>query len=174
MRVRMATLAGVAACVWLLSAAAFAQEQPLGADAASAATAAASAATATTGQQREGTFKTVQGDVTVVRGEVRSAAIVGGPVRAADRILTGEAGAAAITLRDGTVLSIGPDSVVDLTEFRFDSTTEEGSVLISLLRGSLRVVTGLISKLKPEQVKITTPTTVIGVRGTDFIVEQRP
>ncbi len=126
------------------------------------------------GDQREGTFKTVQGDVTLVRGNKRSAAIVGDALQTADRVLTGPASAAAITLRDGTVLSIGPDSAVDLAEFRFDATTHDGNVLIALARGSLRLVTGLIAKLKPEQVKVTTPTTVIGVRGTDFIVEQRP
>ena len=47
-------------------------------------------------------------------------------------------------------------------------------MLVSLLRGSLRMATGLIAKVKPEQVKVTTPTTVIGVRGTDFIVEENP
>jgi hypothetical protein len=47
-------------------------------------------------------------------------------------------------------------------------------VLVSLLRGSLRMATGAIARLKPEQVKVTTPTTVIGVRGTDFIVEENP
>lgn len=132
------------------------------------------APTAPAADQREGTFKTVQGDVTLVRGNARSAAIVGGALQTADRVLTGPASAAAITLRDGTVLSIGPDSAVDLAEFRFDATTHDGNVLIALARGSLRMVTGLIAKLKPEQVKVTTPTTVIGVRGTDFIVEQRP
>ena len=47
-------------------------------------------------------------------------------------------------------------------------------MLVSLLRGSMRMATGLIAKLQPEQVKVTTPTTVIGVRGTDFIVEVKP
>lgn len=134
-----------------------------------------SAATfADTHDHREGTFKTVQGDVTVVRGNARSAAVVGDGLHTRDRVLTGRASAAAVTLRDGTVLSIGPDSSVDLSEFRFDATTHDGNVLIALARGSLRLVTGLIAKLKPEQVKVTTPTTVIGVRGTDFIVEQNP
>ena len=133
----------------------------------------AQAPAATVADAREGTFKTVQGDVTVVRGHVRSAAVVGDGLRIADRVLTGDASAAAITLKDGTVLSIGAGSSVDLAEFQFNPTTHDGHVLISLLRGSLRVVTGLIAKLKPEQVKVTTPTTVIGVRGTDFIVEQR-
>lgn len=165
-RLIQAAGAGALLCCTL----AFAQEPATVPSASSASTVPPSA---TMADQREGTFKTVQGDVTVMRGKVSSAAIVGAALHTSDRVTTGPGSAAAITLRDGTVLSIGPDSAVDLTEFRFDSTTHDGSVLISLMRGSLRVVTGLIAKLKPEQVKITTPTTVIGVRGTDFIVEQR-
>ena len=131
-------------------------------------------AAATPGDGRQGTFKAVQGEVTVVRANVRSAAVVGAAVLAADRIVTGPDSAAALSLKDGTVLSVGPQSVVDLSAFDYNATTQEGNLLVSLLRGSLRMVTGLIAKLKPEQVQVTTPTTVIGVRGTDFIVEENP
>lgn len=128
----------------------------------------------TAGDQREGTFKAVQGEVTVVRDNARVAALVGGPVMAADRILTGAASATAVTLKDGTVISVGPDSAVDLSQFKFNATTQDGNLLITLVRGTLRMATGAIAKVKPEQVKVTTPTTVIGVRGTDFIVEENP
>ena len=171
MSIRIARLTRAAAGACLLACGSLALAQgPAAAPSASAS--AASAPTASAADQRDGTFKSVQGDVTVVRGNVRSAAIVGGPLRVADRVLTGEGAAAAITLTDGTILTVGPNSSVDLSEFRFDTGTHDGNVLINLARGSLRVVTGLIAKLKPEQVKVTTPTTVIGVRGTDFIVEQ--
>jgi hypothetical protein len=123
-------------------------------------------------EQRDGTIKTVRGDVTVVRDNARAAAIAGSPLQARDRIQTGADSAVAITLKDGTVLSVGPESVVDLGEFAFNATTQEGNVLVRLLRGTVRMATGLIAKLQPEQVKVTTPTSVIGVRGTDFIVEQ--
>ncbi len=134
----------------------------------------AQAPASTPGDQREGTFKAVQGDVTVVRNNARVAAMVGGPLLTSDRILTGPASAAAATLKDGTVISVGPDSAVDLSDFKFNATTQEGNLLVNLLRGTLRMATGLIAKVKPEQVKITTPTAVIGVRGTDFIVEENP
>ena len=88
------------------------------------------------------------------------------------RVLTGAKSAAAVTLKDGTVLALGPDSSVDLASFQFDPTTQGGNMLVNLARGTLRVVTGIIAKVQPEQVKVTTPTTVIGVRGTDFIVEE--
>lgn len=163
----MAWLLGLSA--WLVPAA-HAQSQPES----PASPSPAESSSVTPGDGRHGTFKTVQGDVTLVRGSTRSAAVVGSGVQSADRVLTGERSAAALVLKDGTTLSIGPDSAVDLSDFRFDTTTHEGSLLLALARGSVRMVTGLIAKLKPEQVKVTTPTTVIGVRGTDFIVEHRP
>ena len=104
----------------------------------------------------------------------RPSAVVGGALLPQERLSTGADGIAAVTLRDGTVLTLGPDSSLDLAEFDFNSTTQEGSMWVKLARGSLRVITGLIAKLQPEKVKVTTPTAVIGVRGTDFIVETRP
>ena len=162
------------ACLSLCLAAQAWAQQPAAPVAAPAPAPAPAAMPQPTGDAREGTFKAVQGEVTVVRGNARSAAVVGGPVHATDRLITGPKSAAALTLKDGTVLAVGPDSVMDLSEFAFNSTTQEGSMLVNLVRGSLRMATGLIAKLKPEQVKVTTPTTVIGVRGTDFIVEENP
>ena len=160
----------------LAGSAAMAQTPPVAAAAAPTAAAVAPApateTAAVSGDARQGTFKTVQGEVTVVRGNVRSAAVVGGPLMATDRVLTGAKSAAAVTLKDGTVLALGPDSSVDLASFQFDPTTQGGNMLVNLARGALRVVTGIIAKVQPEQVKVTTPTTVIGVRGTDFIVEE--
>lgn len=128
---------------------------------------------ATPGDGRLGTFKTVQGQVTLAQGDMRRAAVVGGSLLPGERLSTGPDGLAAVTLRDGTVLTLGPDSSLDLAEFAFNSTTQEGSMWVKLARGSLRMITGLIAKLQPEKVKVTTPTAVIGVRGTDFIVETR-
>ncbi len=161
---------GTMAALALLAGAALAQPAPPRGAAAPAASASAPAYTA--GDGRQGTFKTVQGTVTRVHEGAGSPAAVGDPVWVGDRVLSGPKSAAALTLLDGTVLSLGPDSSVDLAQFDFEPTTQEGNVLIALAKGSLRLVTGLIAKLRPEQVKVTTPTTVIGVRGTDFIVEQ--
>jgi len=121
--------------------------------------------------ERQGLFKAVRGEVTVVRGDTRSAAVVGGPLHTGDRVITGAQGTATLSLLDSTVIELGANSTLDLTQFRFDSTTNEGGMLVILARGTLRMITGLIAKTQPENVKVTTPTAVIGVRGTDFIVE---
>ncbi len=122
---------------------------------------------------RAGTFKQVQGEVRLGRGDGR-AVQAGEAVRAGERIRTGQDGAASLVLKDGTVMVLGPDSTADLSQYQFNATTQEGNLLVELLQGSVRVVTGLLARVNPERFKVKTPTAVVGVRGTDFIVEANP
>lgn len=124
--------------------------------------------------QRAGTFKQVQGDVRMGRDGAMVQAQPGDALQPAERVRTGSDGGASVMLRDGTVLSIGPNSTAELSQFQFDATTQEGDLLVDLLQGSMRVVTGILSKINPERFKVKTPTAVVGVRGTDFIVEAIP
>ena len=92
----------------------------------------------------------------------------------ADRLETGPKGSASVVMRDGTTLTLGPDSAMRLDQFAFDATTQQGNFLLDLLQGSVRVVTGLLAKVNPDVFKVRTPTSVVGVRGTDFIVDAEP
>lgn len=123
---------------------------------------------------RAGTFKQVQGEIRLGKDAGRASPQPGDALRAGDRIATGKDGAASLVLKDGTVLTLGPNTTADLSQFQFDSTTQEGNLLLELLQGSVRVVTGLLAKVNPERFKVKTPTAVVGVRGTDFIVEAAP
>lgn len=96
---------------------------------------------------------------------------VGAPVYEGDRVATRAGAALGLTLLDGTQLSVGPDSSVTVQTFRFDSTTREGSLLVDIARGALRMVSGLIARQDPQSVAINTPTATIGIRGTDFLVD---
>jgi ferric-dicitrate binding protein FerR (iron transport regulator) len=95
----------------------------------------------------------------------------GDALGAVDRIVTGPDSSASVVLRDDTTLVVGPSSRLDLKEFHFDGTTHEGGMLVSLLRGSMRMITGLIGKTNPDAVRVETQTATIGIRGTDFIVQ---
>jgi hypothetical protein len=136
-----------------------------------ATTAASSVAVADAGGV--GIFKQVQGQAWQGQAESRRVIMPGEPVLAGERLRTGRNGTASLTLKDGTVLTLGPDTSLDLTQFHFNTTTQEGSLGLDLLQGTLRVITGLLAKVNPERFRITTPTAVVGVRGTDFIVEAR-
>ncbi|WP_431274033.1 FecR family protein [Variovorax ureilyticus] len=126
-------------------------------------------------EARAGVLKSVRGDVRLLApdGSTRTAKS-GDVVAPIDRIVTGADSGASVVLRDGTKLVVGPASRLDLKEFHFDSTTQDGGMLVSLLQGSARMVTGLIGKTHPDAIRVETPTAVIGIRGTDFIVQADP
>ena len=119
---------------------------------------------------RAGILKTVHGVVTITNAQGPRSAHIGDPVAESDALVTGLDSAASVVMRDGSILVLGPNSQLDITSFAFHGTTHKGNMFIKLLRGSLRMVTGLIGKASPDAVQITTPTSVIGVLGTDFIV----
>jgi len=118
-----------------------------------------------------GIVKVVSGNVQLLRREQASAAHVGDRVFSGDRVVTAEGAAIGITLRDDTLLSLGPKSNFLLEQYNFDTSSGEGNVAVRVVKGTLRYVTGLIGKHAPERQQVLTPTATIGIRGTDFIVE---
>jgi hypothetical protein len=120
---------------------------------------------------RSGTLKTVQGAVQVAKGEALRAAVPGGGVAEAERITTGPDSTAVLLLRDGTLITIGANTQVDISRFQFDATAQTGSLTVMVLVGTVRLVTGLLGKLQPDNVKVQTPSSTVAVRGTDFVVE---
>lgn len=123
-----------------------------------------------------GIVKRVQGTVMLQRaGQSAPATPVtpGTAVQVGDRLVTGADGAVGLTMADDTLLTAGPGSTLVISEFRFDSTTHEGSFLATLLQGTLSMVTGLIARQAPQNVNVQTRNAVMGVRGTEFIVDAR-
>jgi hypothetical protein len=76
-----------------------------------------------------------------------------------------------ITLHDNTLLSAGPNSVLVLDNFAFNPTTHAGAIDASVKRGTLAVISGKIAKQSPETVRFRTPSAILGVRGTSFVVD---
>lgn len=121
--------------------------------------------------QLAGTFKRVEGSVTVVRDGNSIAATVGMPVYAADRVVTGPDGSAGITFEDAALLSLGPSANLAIDRFAFDTTTYDGAFDLNLTKGRLAVVSGKIAKHQQDAMKVKTPSSILGIRGTEFVVE---
>lgn len=115
--------------------------------------------------------KTASGDAAIIRGGARIAVKAGDPVYEKDTIETGEGGAIGLTFIDNTVMSAGPNSEIDLAEYRFDSSNFKGAMLTDMRKGTLTVVSGDIARSSPGAMKIMTPAAMLGVRGTRFAVE---
>lgn len=142
------------------------------APAATAPTPEAPTAAAPASVEHAGFIKSVQGKVQLLSasGAARYAK-AGDPVAPVDRIVTEADSGASVVLRDGTMMVIGPSSQLDVKDFHFDAKTQEGGLFVALLRGSMRMITGLIGKTHPDAIRVDTQTATIGIRGTDFIVK---
>jgi hypothetical protein len=116
------------------------------------------------------TIKTLKGEVSVVRGTTTVPAKAGMRLEVADKLVTEAGSAVGIAMQDATLISLGAKSATQLNEFRYDPVSRDGNMLVSVLKGSMRFVTGLLGKHDPKAVGIRTPTATIGIRGTDFIV----
>ncbi len=113
------------------------------------------------------------GQAYVDRQGQRLPAAVGLQVQRGDRLVTGNPGGMGLTLMDDTRLTLGADSRLELTEFRFNAGTKEGRLHVRLISGALHVVTGLIARSAAQNVRVETASGVMAVRGTAFIVEGR-
>jgi hypothetical protein len=118
-----------------------------------------------------GLVKVANGSVTIERGAERLAAAVGTPVQASDVIVTGADGAAGITFSDNSLVSVGPSSVFAIDKYAFDTTTYAGEFQGTLSKGRLAAVSGKMVQQAPESMKIRTPSAIMGVRGTEFVVQ---
>ncbi|MEQ8816008.1 MAG: FecR family protein [Thalassobaculum sp.] len=117
-----------------------------------------------------GVVKTTEGAVELLRGGAALAAEVGGEVHLSDRLRTGPDGAAGVTLNDGTLISLGPNSLFEFSEFEYSPKRGAFGFLGSALGGTVLYSSGKIGKLAPERTRIRTPVSVIAVRGTRFAV----
>lgn len=118
-----------------------------------------------------GYVMTVKGEAFVGTAGKTIAAAVGTPVTIGAQLKTGATGSMGVTLKDNTVMSFGPNTELTVDEFLFDPAQGELRLGAKLSRGTLDFISGVIAKLKPEAVKLKTPTGTIGVRGTHFLVK---
>ncbi|HTN73327.1 MAG TPA: FecR domain-containing protein [Methylomirabilota bacterium] len=118
-----------------------------------------------------GQIKNVSGQVFLLRNNVQRPAKAGDLVEQADVLTTGSDGSIGITFIDNSRFSAGPNSRIELTQFRFNPTTQEGEFTTGMQRGTLAIVSGQMAKRSPEAMKVVTPTTILGVRGTTFAVK---
>lgn len=136
-----------------------------------AAWALAACSTLTQAQDVAGVVKTQRGGVQIVRNGQNLPVQVGTTLQAGDLIRTSGDAAIGVTLKDDTRVALGPNSQVALDRFAFDANTHQGNMFVSVLKGTLSMVSGLMAKLNPEQVQIRTPTATVGIRGTEFIID---
>ena len=93
------------------------------------------------------------------------------PVRQEEIIEVGEDSLGELKFKDDTKLALGPGSRMTLDKFVYDPEKTNGSIIVNLMKGTFRFITGIAAK---PTYQIKTPSASISVRGTIFDVYIKP
>lgn len=118
-----------------------------------------------------GFIKTTEGSGQILRAGNAIPARIGDTLYVEDIVITSDQSTVGIMLEDDTVLSLGPNSRLEMNDFAFAPQEEKFSIVIRLLKGSFAYMSGVIARLAPDKVHIETPDAVIAVHGTRFLVK---
>ncbi len=91
---------------------------------------------------------------------------VGAALYQGDDLRTAADGVAVIGFRDRTKASVNPNTVIRIDSYVYDKPEAPDSFAVSLLKGGLRLFTGLIGKKEPRAFTVRTLTATVGIRGT--------
>ncbi len=96
----------------------------------------------------------------------------GGSVQEGDVIRTTDNGHVHIRFIDGARVSVRPNSVFRIHEFKFSPADPAASVVrLSLDAGEARSISGAAAQAAKERFRLNTPLVAIGVKGTDFVTQ---
>lgn len=115
--------------------------------------------------------KNVSGEASVVTAGQARKAEVGTPVHLGSVLKTGPQASLGVTFKDETVMSFGPNTELTVDEYLYEPGRGKLKMNSHLAKGSLNYVSGVIAKLQPEAVTVRTPSGLIGVRGTQFLLK---
>ncbi len=85
-----------------------------------------------------------------------------------ETIYAGTGSGTQLLLLDQSTFTIGADSEVLMDTFIYDPATNDGKIVATVKEGSLKVISGLISKKNPESLTVKVPEGTLGSRGTEF------
>jgi hypothetical protein len=125
--------------------------------------------------QEAGAIERVNGTVSIANAANQSRpARSGEPLQTGETITTENGGEVLIKLKDDSLVTLRPNTQMKLAEYRYENKPTDG-MLVNLFKGTMRAVSGLVGKTRPANVKFSTSTATVGIRGTDFeiaIIEQ--
>jgi hypothetical protein len=121
-----------------------------------------------------GRIKVSSGTAFVLRDGAQVPAQLGTVLYEADGLRTGADGKVGVTLADDTRLSLGPNSELKLDRFTYAPADSTFGLVVKFVKGATTYVSGRIAKLAPDSIRLETPASIIGVRGTTLAIQVQP
>jgi hypothetical protein len=117
-----------------------------------------------------GMVKISHGSAWIERAGIRVTAQVGAFIHEADVLATGHDGGLGVTFSDDSIVSIGPNTALSISKYTYNPATQQGTFQLTLLVGTLSMMSGRMSRESPEALRVRTPRAMIQIRGTEFTV----
>lgn len=111
----------------------------------------------------------IQGDLAAkeASGKIRKLTM-GSPVFEGDTLQSSAKSHGVVAFRDGGRITLQENSLFHVESFKYDKATNQESAALRLLKGGVRVVTGLIGRANHDNYKFKMSGATIGIRGTGF------
>jgi hypothetical protein len=116
-----------------------------------------------------GNVASVQGSATVTRKGVNLALKVQDPIFKGDMLRTGVNAALGITFDDETTFNLSANASITVDEFVYEDGGKNNSALFKIARGTIAFAAQQVAKT--GDMKIETPSSTLGIRGTSGVVE---
>jgi hypothetical protein len=85
-------------------------------------------------------------------------------------VTTGQNSHVVLRFDDGQIVALKSLSSLQIDSYKYESgNPAAGEVIMSLLTGGLRTITGLVANTNRSAFALRTPSATIGIRGTDFL-----
>lgn len=109
-----------------------------------------------------------KGDVKILRNGATLDAKVGFKIEEKDNIVSKNLSSIQIIFDDGTVITLGANTDFSVKEYLYTEKNNNSKTTMSVGQGVFRAITGQIGKLNPDNFKLQTKSSSIGIRGTNF------
>jgi hypothetical protein len=126
-------------------------------------------------EDNRGRVMYIRGSVTALDGTTGVPRILRADsrVRLGEIIETGPKSVVQIVFPDRSMLHVKSETKVKVEKYNFtQAKPDDDDMVVNLLKGGMRSLTGLVGKRNPEQVRYKTPVATIGIRGTILEISQ--
>jgi len=116
-------------------------------------------------------IKSMQGEVIIKRANNTVALKLKDKLYPKDMIIINDNSSATVTFLDGSVVSLGENSILSINNYVFIPSKNHYLFDVFLSKGKAMFESGKVGKMAPASVKFRIPQARIGIRGTKFLVE---
>lgn len=117
-----------------------------------------------------GFVKKLKGDAFVQRDKEEIQMKIGTKIFSQDIIKTKRNSSVGLVFKDNTLISLGSNTQFDIEKYEFEPAAKKEIFTARIAKGTMTCLTGLMSKLNPDAMKIKAKSAAIGIRGTHFAI----